>query len=361
MDVDKPLKPQLEAIGYEPEDIKYIAFSHYHLDHTANGNMFAGSTWLVEQAERDIMFSDKPAPVKVEKNYDALKNSKTMILPADSDYDVFGDGTVIIKPAPGHTPGHQVLYLKLRKTGPVLIAGDLYHYQEERHTDNVPTFEYNKEESLASRAKIEEFLKTIRRATLDRARLRARFQAEEISGVLRIAAMPKLQLTLACWNYDRTRALLEGRVTVDGVDLNYLNLPVEETFFRMLRHGEFDVAEMSLSSYTLSLFRENPPFIAIPVFPSRMFRHSCIYVHADSGIREPKDLVGKRVGSPEYQMTAPVWIRGILSDEYGVPVTSPDYFTGGEEQPGRSGKAGAVAAARISRAADPGRRRRFRE
>ena len=110
--------------------------------------------------------------------------------------------------------------------------------------------------------------------------------------------MPKLQLTLACWNYDRTRALLEGRVTVDGVDLNYLNLPVEETFFRMLRHREFDVAEMSLSSYTLSLFRENPPFIAIPVFPSRMFRHSCIYIHAGSGIREPKDLTGKRVGSP---------------------------------------------------------------
>ncbi len=150
--------------------------------------------------------------------------------------------------------------------------------------------------------------------------------------------MPKLQLTLACWNYDRTRALLEGRVTVDGVDLNYLNLPVEETFFRMLRHREFDVAEMSLSSYTLSLFRENPPFIAIPVFPSRMFRHSCIYIHAGSGIREPKDLIGKRVGSPEYQMTAPVWIRGILSDEYGVPVTSPSYFTGGEEQPGRPEK-----------------------
>jgi len=150
--------------------------------------------------------------------------------------------------------------------------------------------------------------------------------------------MPKLQLTLACWNYDRTRALLEGRVTVDGVDLNYLNLPVEETFFRMLRHHEFDVAEMSLSSYTLSLFRENPPFIAIPVFPSRMFRHSCIYINANSGIREPKDLIGKRVGSPEYQMTAPVWIRGILSDEYGVPVTSPSYFTGGEEQPGRPEK-----------------------
>jgi N-acyl homoserine lactone hydrolase len=158
--VAKPLKPQLEAVGYEPQDIKYIAFSHYHIDHTANANMFAGSTWLVEQAERDIMFSDKPAPVRVEKNFSALKDSKTTILPATSDYDVFGDGTVIIKPAPGHTPGHQVLFLKLPKTGPVLIAGDLYHYNEERNTDHVPNFEFNKDQSLASRAKIEQFLKT---------------------------------------------------------------------------------------------------------------------------------------------------------------------------------------------------------
>jgi N-acyl homoserine lactone hydrolase len=159
IEVVKPLKPQLEALGYEPEDIKYLAMSHYHIDHSANANMFAGSTWLVEQAERDIMFSDKPAPVRVEKNYAALKDSKTTILPADSDYDVFGDGTVIIKPAPGHTPGHQVLFLNLPKTGPVLVAGDLYHYNEERNTDNVPNFEYNKEQSLASRAKIEQFLK----------------------------------------------------------------------------------------------------------------------------------------------------------------------------------------------------------
>ena len=160
IEVAKPLKPQLEAIGYEPQDIMYIAFSHYHIDHTANANMFAGSTWLVSQAERDIMFSDKPAPVRVAKNYIALKDSKTTILPAASDYDVFGDGTVIIKPAPGHTPGHQVLFLKLPKTGPVLIAGDLYHYNEERNTDHVPSFEFNKEQSLASRAKVEEFLKT---------------------------------------------------------------------------------------------------------------------------------------------------------------------------------------------------------
>ena len=150
--------------------------------------------------------------------------------------------------------------------------------------------------------------------------------------------MAKLRLTLACWNYDRTRALLEERIPVDGIELNYLSLVVEETFFRMLRHREFDVAEMSLSSYTISLFREDPPFIAIPVFPSRSFRHSCIYINADSGIREPKDLIGKRIGNPEYQMTAPVWIRGILSDEHGVPVTSATYFQGGEEEPGRPEK-----------------------
>ncbi|MCU1338188.1 MAG: transporter substrate-binding protein [Bryobacterales bacterium] len=150
--------------------------------------------------------------------------------------------------------------------------------------------------------------------------------------------MAKLRLTMACWNYDRTRALLEERVPIDGVELTYLNLPVEETFFRMLRHHEFEVAELSLSSYTVSLFRENPPFIAIPIFPSRFFRHSCIYVNSESGIREPKDLIGKRIGNPEYQMTAPVWIRGIMSDEYGVPVTSATYLSGGEEQPGRPEK-----------------------
>jgi len=150
--------------------------------------------------------------------------------------------------------------------------------------------------------------------------------------------MSKLRLTLACWDYDRTRALADGRVAVDGVDLNYLPLTIEETFFRMLRHGEFDAAEMSLSSYTLSLFRENPPFIAIPAFPSRFFRHSCIYVNERAGIKAPADLAGKRVGNPEYQMTAPVWIRGILSDEYGVPVTSPKYLSGGEEEPGRTEK-----------------------
>lgn len=150
--------------------------------------------------------------------------------------------------------------------------------------------------------------------------------------------MSNLKLTLACWNYDRTRALMDGAVQPDGIDLTYLNLPVEETFFRMLRHREFDIAEISLSSYTVSMFREPRAFVAIPVFPSRMFRHSSIYVHTGSGIKSPRDLIGKRIGTPEFQMTAPVWIRGILADHYSVPVDSVTYFTGGEEEPGRSEK-----------------------
>jgi len=150
--------------------------------------------------------------------------------------------------------------------------------------------------------------------------------------------MRKLQLSIACSNYDRTRALLEGRVPVDGIELTCLDLPIEEIFFRMLRHHEFDVAEMSLSSYVLSLFSEKPRLIAIPVFPSRFFRHSCIFVNRNSGIQEPRDLIGKRVGTPEYQMTAGVWIRGILSDEYSVPAPSVTYFRGGEEEPGRPEK-----------------------
>ena len=147
-----------------------------------------------------------------------------------------------------------------------------------------------------------------------------------------------MRLTLACWDYDRTRALMDGSVVPEGIELVYLNQPVEETFFRMLRHREYDCSEMSLSSYVASLNAENPPFVAIPVFPSRFFRHSCIFVSAKSGISKPEDLKGKRIGVPEYQMTAPVWIRGILSDDYGVSVTDVEHFSGGEEEPGRHEK-----------------------
>jgi 4,5-dihydroxyphthalate decarboxylase len=132
--------------------------------------------------------------------------------------------------------------------------------------------------------------------------------------------------------------MLEERVQPEGIDLNYVNLPVEETFFRMLRFEEFDIAEMSLSSYVMSLFKPEPPFVAIPVFPSRCFRHSSIYVNVASGINEPKDVIGKKVGNPEYQLTAPVWIRGLMADEYGVPVNSVSYYAGGQEQPGRPEK-----------------------
>jgi 4,5-dihydroxyphthalate decarboxylase len=151
-------------------------------------------------------------------------------------------------------------------------------------------------------------------------------------------AMSRIGLTLACVDYDRTRALIDGRVRPDGVDLNYLSLPVEEIFFRMLRGREFDAAEMSLSSYCMTLAGEAPDFVAIPVFTSRCFRHSCIFVSAKSGIELPQQLAGKRIGVPEYQMTAPVWIRGILADEYGVDPASPSYFTGGQEETGRTEK-----------------------
>ncbi|MBS0320069.1 MAG: ABC transporter substrate-binding protein [Proteobacteria bacterium] len=150
--------------------------------------------------------------------------------------------------------------------------------------------------------------------------------------------MKTLPLTLSIWNYDHTHALVDGSVRAEGIALNVLNLGVEETFFRMVRHREFDVAEMSLSSYSVMASRDKPPFIALPVFPSRMFRHSCIFVSAKSGIREPGDLVGKRIGVPEYQMTGPVWIRGILQDEYGVDPKAVEYRTGGEESPGREEK-----------------------
>ncbi|GAA5049035.1 ABC transporter substrate-binding protein [Erythrobacter westpacificensis] len=150
--------------------------------------------------------------------------------------------------------------------------------------------------------------------------------------------MTRLNLSLACWAYDRTEALQTGQVRPDGIDLNFQALEVEETFFRMAKHQEFDVSEMSMSSYCVTLARDNPPFIAIPVFPSRFFRHSCIFVSAKSGIEKPEDLVGKRIGVPEYQMTAPVWIRGILEDEYGVDPSSVTYVTGGEESPGREEK-----------------------
>lgn len=154
----QPLLPQLAAVGYTPADITYLAMSHYHGDHLANANAFAGSVWLVRKVERDRMFSGEPIPRSDPANYSQLKNSKTVIIDKD-EYDVFGDGTVIIKSAPGHTPGHQVLFLKLAKTGPVVLSGDLYHYPEERTLNRLPVVEFNKDQTAASRAELEVFLK----------------------------------------------------------------------------------------------------------------------------------------------------------------------------------------------------------
>jgi glyoxylase-like metal-dependent hydrolase (beta-lactamase superfamily II) len=156
--ITQTLESQMENIGYEPEHIEYLAFSHYHYDHIANANLFANSTWLVRKVERDAMFAAKPPDKVLPANYYKLKDSKTVIIPTD-DYDVFGDGTVVMKLAPGHTPGHQVLFLKLKKTGPIVLSGDLYHYPEERKLGRVPTFETDQQQTVETRKKIEEFLK----------------------------------------------------------------------------------------------------------------------------------------------------------------------------------------------------------
>jgi len=150
--------------------------------------------------------------------------------------------------------------------------------------------------------------------------------------------MAPVNLSFACWDYDRTKALQDGRVRPEGIELTCLVLPVEETFYRQLRHHEFDVSEMSLSSYLLTLSQPEPPFVGLPVFPSRSFRHQSIYVNTANGIAEPADLVGKRVGTPEFQLTAGVWQRGILSDEHGVPAESVHYYTGAVEQSRRTEK-----------------------
>jgi len=153
----KPLLPQLAALGYEPSDVDYFALSHYHSDHTGNANAFAEATWIVQQAERDYMFADSPQGIIQPATYSALRDAKTKIL-NNEDFDVFGDGTVVVMAAPGHTPGHQVVAVRLANRGTVVLAGDLYHYPEERTTGRVPTFEFDAEQSRASRARIEKFV-----------------------------------------------------------------------------------------------------------------------------------------------------------------------------------------------------------
>jgi len=155
--VVKSLKGQLSELGYSPSDITYLVLSHYHYDHTANANEFAGATWLARPIEREAMFAEKPPGTTQPSSYSALRSSKTLTLKTD-EHDVFGDGTVVIKLAPGHTQGHQVLYLRLAKTGGVVLSGDLYHYPEERKLGRVPTFEFDQDQTRATRMAIEAFL-----------------------------------------------------------------------------------------------------------------------------------------------------------------------------------------------------------
>jgi glyoxylase-like metal-dependent hydrolase (beta-lactamase superfamily II) len=153
----RKLETQLNEIGYAPSDITYLSFSHFHWDHVGNANLFARATWLVRKVERDLMFSDPPSPRTEPAHFSALKDSRTTFI-ATADHDVFGDGKVVIKTAPGHSPGHQVLFVNLANSGPVLLSGDLYHYPEERTLTKVPTTEFDREQSAASRASIEAFL-----------------------------------------------------------------------------------------------------------------------------------------------------------------------------------------------------------
>ncbi|MBW1945661.1 MAG: ABC transporter substrate-binding protein, partial [Deltaproteobacteria bacterium] len=147
-----------------------------------------------------------------------------------------------------------------------------------------------------------------------------------------------LTLSFACPPYDRILPLAYGSIAPEGIQLNYLSLEVEEIFWRQLRNQEFDVSESSLSSYVMLRSRGDDRFVAIPVFTSRYFRHSCVFINTQKGIREPRDLRGKIVGLPEYQITAVVWLRGIFQDEYGVFPKDIHWRNGGEETPGRKEK-----------------------
>ena len=155
--ITAPLKAQLAASGYAPSDITYLALSHYHWDHVANANDFAGATWLVRQPDRNAMLPTPPAEPPQPSTFARLQNARTTIITTD-DYDVFGDGAVIIKATPGHTPGHQALYVRLANTGGVVLSGDLYHYPEERTLKRLPIGDPDQQQTQRSRDALDAFL-----------------------------------------------------------------------------------------------------------------------------------------------------------------------------------------------------------
>jgi 4,5-dihydroxyphthalate decarboxylase len=150
--------------------------------------------------------------------------------------------------------------------------------------------------------------------------------------------MSRLPITIATWDYDRVRPLTDGRVAVEGCCVNYITMPVEECFERAFFHGEFEVAEIGLSPYLIALSHGAPSYVAIPVFLSRMFRHSAVYIRTDRGIEGPADLRGKTIGVPEYQMSAVMWFRGFLQDEFGIAAKDINWVQAGLENPGRRDK-----------------------
>ena len=147
--------------------------------------------------------------------------------------------------------------------------------------------------------------------------------------------MARLDLSIAVGDYDRNRPLVDGSVQMDGVDPVFMLLSPEEIFFRAFRHAAFDICELSLSSYTVKTANRDCSYIAVPVFPSRAFRHTSIVIRTDRGIEKPEDLKGRRIGTPEYQLTACVWARALLDDEFGVKPTDVTWVRGGMDQPGR--------------------------
>ena len=147
--------------------------------------------------------------------------------------------------------------------------------------------------------------------------------------------MAKLSLTMACAPYDRVMPIFDGRVPIEGCDVNYFPMDAEEVFARAYDNQPFDITELSCSSHILTTARGDAPYIGIPAFVSRVFRHSAYYIRTDRGIDKPEDLRGKTIGVPEYQMTAALWAKGILADEYGVKPQDIHWRNGGQEQPGR--------------------------